>query len=198
MNKRTAKELIAGTLVVLLSVGLMSCKENSSGSKKSNELTYGDETLELAWGIAFDYGEYTEGYRNYDFSLFEVEEDTTSENIESDHGIYFWFESLGPDSFDPGTYTYSDGENIDANHIYEGDIIFFNGGSEEDFEFYFVTDGTVDISIDGDTYTLDMDVTFDNGKELKGSFSYDFEVFDESEGESAKMINDQKRKRFFR
>lgn len=196
MNNLTAKELIAGILVVLFCVGFMGCKENSSGSKKSDELSYGEETLELSWGMAFDYGEFTEGYRNYDFAIFEVEEDTSSENVNSDHSIYLWFESLGASSFDPGTYTYSDGETIDENHLYEGDIIFFNGGSEDDAEFYFVTGGKVDISKDGSTYTLDIDVTLENGKDLKGSFSYDFEVFDESEDGSVKMTNDRKKMRF--
>lgn len=191
MKISNCNKLFVGVLVLILSVGFVGCKDNGTGSNNDieNKFTYNGEDYELGWGIIFDYGEFTEGFRNYDFSLLEVEEDTASENVNSEHGLYFWFESVGPGSFDEGTYTYSD-TNIDEHHLYEGGLIFF-GETEDDYEFYDVTGGEVEISIDGDTYTLDMDLVLDNGESLTGNFTYEFEIIDETDG-SAKIVNDSK------
>lgn len=190
MNNLLFNKFLAGVMVLILSIGFMSCRENSADSDdETTGLTFDGEVFELAWGEIYDYGEFTEGYRNYDFIIFEKEEDFSSEEDEynSKHAIYLWFESPGAGSFDPGTYVFSS-TNIDENHLYTGEIIYF---AEDDY--IEVTAGEVEISISGATYTLEFDLTFEGGKELKGTLSYDFEVYDETDDGSAKIPNKNNR-----
>ena len=173
-------------LVILFAVAVTGCKDKSSGSEggdSNNEFVYDGETYSLGWGVAFDYGEFFTGFRNYDFVLAEVAEDVndTTENINSDYYIYLWLESKGADSFSGGTFTYHDfnqNQNLPVtNFIAEASLSFVTGSNEE---YYSATSGTVEVSIDGDTYTLEIDVVLDNGETLSGSFSADIEVLDES------------------
>ena len=171
---------------VLLITG---CKESSTDSdpdsNSDNNFLYDGKTYSLESGIIYDYGEGTTGFRNYDFLITEKEEDFEDESeeaeINSDYYIYFWLESLVASSFTGGTFNFDDSDEAEASHLYDGTLIFIINASEDDFEAYFVTAGSVDVSISGDTYTLEFDVTLNNDKTMVGEFSYDFEIIDDTE-----------------
>lgn len=187
MNKNKTLQIFTVLACSLLLI--TGCKDSGTeadpDSNSDNNFLYDGKTYSLESGIIYDYGEGTTGFRNYDFLLTEKQENFEDESeeadINSDYYIYFWLESLGASSFTGGTFNFDDSDEADASHLYDGALIFIIDASEEDFEEYFVTAGSVDVSISGDTYTLDFDVTLNNNKTLVGKFSYDFEIIDETQ-----------------
>ncbi len=183
IKNKTVQILTVCAFSLLLITG---CKDSGTDadpdSNSDNNFQYDGKTYSLESGIIEDYGEEKPGFRNYDFFLTEKQENFEDESeeaeINSDYIIYFWLESLDASSFTGGTFNYDDSDEAVASHLYDGALIFIINASEDDFEEYFVTAGSVDVSISGDTYTLDFDVTLNNDKTLVGSFTYDFEIID--------------------
>lgn len=181
---KPTKKFIMHTSAVLLMALLVlgGCKKDrvTGGEDEPNAFQYDGESYPLGWGIILDYGEMTEGYRNYDFLIAEQEEDYEALEMNSDYALYFWLESLGAESFDAGTYTFHDPENTTAeNHIAYGGLLFNRG--DNDIEEIEVTSGDITIAIDGDTFSLDMDLGLSDGKTLKGTFTYEFTIQDQTD-----------------
>jgi|GEM_PF-6658279 len=187
MNKNKALHIF--TVLAFSFLLFTNCKESSTvadpDSNTDNNFLYDGKTYSLESGIIYDYGEGTTGFRNYDFILTEKQEnfEDSSEDadINSDYYVYFWLESLGANSFMGGTFNFDDSDEAEASHLYDGALVIIINASEEEFEEHFVTAGSVDVTISGDTYTLDFDVTLNNNKTMVGKFSYDFEIIDETE-----------------
>lgn len=130
----------------------------------SNSFTYDGTTFTLGSGEVEDYGDYLEGYRNYDFWLYE----NTSTN--SSYVIYFELFSLGESSFGSGTYSYSS-TPVQGNFFEYADLYF------PEMETYLeVTGGDVEVAISGNTYTLVFDLMLDDGKSLVGGLTFDFQL----------------------
>lgn len=190
---------ITKLLIFLLPIVLLNgCKESGtdSDSKSDNNFEYDGKTYALEAGVIFDYGVESEGFRNYDFILTEKVEDfdelneSEEEELNSDYFVYFWLESLGESSFTGGTFNFDDSEEAETSHLYSSELTFLSGNEEEYFE---AISGKVNVSIDGDTYTLDFDITLDNGKKMVGKFSYDFQIFDESSLEKSATSDSEKK-----
>ncbi|MEX2410708.1 MAG: Ig-like domain-containing protein, partial [Candidatus Paceibacterota bacterium] len=144
----------------------------------NNLFVYDGQTYPLEGGFILDYGEFTEGFRNHFFIITEKEEFYfIDDSINSNYYMYLDLESVGPESFDPGTYVYSS-TTIQSNHLYSG-LVNFLYADDPDLEID-VTAGEVTVSISGDIYTLHFDLILENGKSLIGSISYPFTIIDES------------------
>ncbi len=196
MKTNISTQVLLTTIVLILSLGLIGCKDNSSGSGSDadNSFEYDGETYTLRAGAIFDYGEF-DGFINYDFILTEEDEDFESEDeeINSEYYIYFWLESLGEGSFNGGTFNYDDSGEAEESHLYAGELAFVTSGNVEEAEEFGITGGSVEVDIDGSTYTLVFDVTLDNGEDLTGSYtSDDFEIIDESSFEKANSANNNR------
>ncbi len=151
--------------------------------KQENSFTYKGNVYPLGWGVIFDHGEFIQGFRSFDFILTQVEEEVIIteefeifEDVESAYIIYLWMESIGAESFDSGTYPFSNYETINDNHLYDGELAFYVNGVET--EYYYVVGGEVIVTITGNVYTLEFDLTLDNDERLEGKFTHNFEVFD--------------------
>lgn len=201
MSKRyRLSHLLKSIAFVLISlVTIWGCEDDDSGGNDAQiigTLEYGNQTLTFEDGVIFDYGEETPGFRNFDFFLTEVEEDfdTESEVVNSEYLLYFWMESEGAASFDEGLFTYDDeGPTPETSFIFDANLSLDPNNFDDLGDF--AESGTIDVSISGDTYTLDVDLQMTSGNSLSGTIEYQFPIIDASE-ESMPKQSKQKRYRF--
>jgi hypothetical protein len=171
-------------LLALLSATLfMSCgdddEEENGNQVSDNAVTFMGTSYELGWGFIEDFGEFTEGFRNYDFLLFEKNEpNLDAEVFLSNHAMYLWMESAGADTFTAGRYVFG---ATTGNYIEEAEFFFFD--NETGYE---AISGEVNVSFTGNVFTLDIDLTMENNQKLVGRFSGPLEIFDQ-------LINTQMR-----
>lgn len=153
-----------------------------------NEFLYKNQKYPLGWGFYYNYG-FNSGYTNYDFIMTEVEENLDeideSDDLLSNHYIYLWLESAG-NSFTEGRFEFSGSgfEDELERFLYEGSV-WFEGADEE----IPVSGGYVDIEIEGDIYVLNMNLTLENGENLRGHISYPFEEQDDEDDGSGEIAN---------
>lgn len=152
---------------------ITACDSNSTSSEAteeqdngdaSNSFTYDGSTFSLGGGEVEDYGDFLDGYRNYDFYLYE------NNQLNSSYGIYFELFSLGESSFSSGTYSYSS-TPVQGNFFEYANLIFFESDT-----FLEAAGGSVAVTISGNTYTLVFDLTLDDGKNLKGGITFDYQL----------------------
>ena len=153
-----------------------------------NEFMYKGERYSLGWGFYYNYGA-NSGYTNYDLIMTEVEENLNeveeTDDLLSDHFIYLWLESEGA-SFTEGRFEFNENgfdEGVEK-FIYSGNV--WLRGLEEEIE---IDGGYVDIAIEGDIYTVTMELTLVNGEDLKAHISYPFKEQENEDGGSGEITN---------
>jgi uncharacterized surface protein with fasciclin (FAS1) repeats len=153
-----------------------------------NEFLYKRNKYPLGWGFYYNYG-FNSGYTNYDLVMTEVEENLEeiedSEDLQSDHYVYLWLEFEGS-SFIEGRFEFNENgfEEGDEKFIYQGGVWF-----EDIDEEIAISGGFVDIEIEGDIYTIIMNLTLENGEDLRGHMSYPFEEQQNDDGGSGEISN---------
>ncbi len=142
-----------------------------------NSFTYDNQTYLLEWGFVFDHGVKEEIYRAMQFNLTEVKEDITKDTDldeykpESTYVVVIALGSLGVESFDPGTYIYTE-EFIYANIIHHELTFFAQHIDGTDADILHITDGTVEVT---ETHwgglSLDFHFILENNKEITGNYA---------------------------
>jgi hypothetical protein len=166
------------------------CSKDDENPEPTATFTFGAETVTLTSGEVIDYG--TVGFDddpthwNYDFEM------TGSTASGRDVELYAELFSSGTTSFNTGTFTFIDDDNINSaadiagkNFFVSAEIWIDTNGDEvgDENEYFDVTGGTTTVS--GGTnnnYTIEYDVTFDNGTSVAAKYTGTFTYFDETDG----------------
>lgn len=156
--------LTLGALAVLVVVVLVAC----GGGK--NTVTIAGETYELGQAIVEDWGENTGSDQSgYDIDLYLLgPEIDMVEQTGSGAGIYLDLNST-EETLSAGTYEY--GDERTSNTLYDAEVFVGDLGEDEpDVEFE-AEAGSVEIKVNGDTYTIDFTLSDEEGTEVNGNYT---------------------------
>ncbi len=162
-------------LLFFTSVTLMSCSTDDDGEEEngSGNANYDGTEINLDQGYIVDYGEY-EGLYNFDITLLsdDFEIDIANENIEGNgEMVYFEMWTEQSSGLKNGTYTLSNGES-DFGLTYAEFAMDFNPNEDEEEGGSYLESTVAEVTVNksGSTYTLDFELTFENGKSLTGRY----------------------------
>lgn len=134
----------------------------------SNTVSIGDEEYELGAGYYEEWGEND----NEDQSGYDIDVYFTSPGMDmveetgSGAGIYLDLNSAEETPAE-GTYTWS--EERTEGTLYDAEV--FAGDLEEEPEIqHRIEDGTAEVKVSGDTYTITFDLTAEDGTKITGSY----------------------------
>lgn len=195
--------------VALLASVFTACKkDNGDDDDKldtglNNQLEYNGTKYALKSGFVTDYGS-DEAHYNYDFELADGTFDNEGDSDNSTVEVYFELYSSGSSSFKTGTFQFitatDDDEITDAkfsnkNFFSYGDILIDKNSDMEfdDNEVIEVTGGTVIVSGTARNYTVEFDVSLEDGKKAKGKFSGSFGYYDDRDDDISRLSSKQLR-----
>ncbi len=144
----------------------------SCGSDRQNELEFNGQTLALTGGIIESYGENSDGSFDWDVSLYGgslVINTQTQEATGSGPILYMDLNTNSSTGLVAGTYTYEDGPRaafIMVDGVFSDD---FEASTETGQEFE-ITQGTVEIELDGAESSFDFDFVDSQGNSIKGYY----------------------------
>ncbi len=173
-------KLLKNTFFAILTVlSISSCSSDDDGG--SNEIRFGTGTgqvtvngsdFTLDKGLILDYGQNL-GEDTYNFDIELASGDLTIDQNLGPQGVgnylYLELHSDQSSNLKNGTYTYGfDSVDLSLTDAeLEVNYDFETGDSDE---FYNVTDGTVELSRSGNTYTLNFDLEVNGSQSLTGSY----------------------------
>lgn len=154
------------------SFALVSCSDDDDGgeSNGTGNVTYDGANFNLSQGFITDYGE-EDGLYNYDITLLSDDfnvDFADEEVVGTGEILYFELWTDQSSGLKNGTYVMSDTE-IDLGMTYAEFALNYNFDADDD-GFLEATDGEITVNRSGNTYTLDFDLTFENGKSLNGRY----------------------------
>ncbi|GEO02784.1 hypothetical protein AAE02nite_04480 [Adhaeribacter aerolatus] len=198
--KTTFNTLKLSTLALVLTFASTSCslfEKKDDPKPAKNEVEYNgtkyemDESLMVEYGAETLYGDDDTHYIN-DFYIANgniLYRNGTVEEVSGSFAIYTELVSNGTDKFNTGTFNYIDNGNDGSlsesqlEQKYKGKSVFgdaqiyidTNGNRMlSDETPIHATGGTVKVSGSGNTYTLEYNLTLENGKTVRGSNSSSF------------------------
>lgn len=165
-------------LAVLALITITACSSDDDGG--SNELRFGTGTGQVTVngsdfsfdkGIILNYGENIgEGTFNFDIELYSGDLSLTQLGpIGIGNYLFLELNSTQSSGLRNGTYTF----NFDADDLSltDGDLeINYDFQADASDQFFDVTGGTVEVSKNGNTYTLDFNLEVDGSEALTGSY----------------------------
>lgn len=162
-------------LLLLTSVSFISCSEDDDGGEGnengSGNATYNGTKINFDKGFIVNYGEY-EGLYNFDITLLsdDFEIDIINEDLEgTGEIIYFEMWTDQSTGLKNGTYTLSNGES-DFGLSFAEFAVDFNPNDADEDDYLEATEAEITVNKSGSTYTLDFDLTLENGKSLTGRY----------------------------
>ncbi|BDD11790.1 hypothetical protein FUAX_42220 (plasmid) [Fulvitalea axinellae] len=187
---------ISGLLLIalILSLYLASCSsDNDDEGTTKNSVTLNDASYTLSDGLFIDYGA---GQTHYNKDFYVIDGQFVQQTTNGSNGydvenaklmIVAEMYSLGTEKFVPGTFEYIDGQTATPDDV--KDISFFYPAlavidSNDDGKFtqtdtsFPIKGGKVTVSGTSPNYEVSYEVTLDNGKTMKGSFSGAFKSID--------------------
>lgn len=165
------------TLILVLSILLSGCKKDEEPAPKKNYMTYKDTEYDLSSGFLVEFGgSSTTGY-NFDLYLLSSGLSVSLTDFITGTGEVLYFElwSSASSGLENGTYTFS---NTEAPNKYTTFEALINYNSTDQTVDEDVVDGTgnVTVKVDGQTYTIDFDITTPSGN-IKGNYTGTLEKF---------------------
>ncbi|MCC9166929.1 hypothetical protein [Pontibacter harenae] len=182
------------TFVLLAGFALASCSDDDDDNATpslDDKVEYDGQTYNLRTGVVEDYGTGdVEGHYNYDFYVTDgtlvVEDDEAASLENAKILVYTELFSSGEAAFTTGTFTFvQDAESSQANgkHVFENAEVIVDSNNDnildENDDVFEATGGTVTVSGSNNNYTLDFNLTLNNGKTARGNYSGNFRYFDE-------------------
>lgn len=159
-------------MLVLVPVVFSSCKKDDEDDKK-NAFTIGETEYAIDNGAAVYYGVTVEdGDYNFDIYLFTEEIDYYAETGTGNR-IYFELFSETYEDIKSGTYTYDASRSGKAGTFGEGDksMVALNYDVLLDTgTLYQVTDGSLTINVSSLTYTIDFNLSLNDGTTVEGHY----------------------------
>ena len=148
------------------SILISSCKKDE---KNKNEFKFDGSTITLDKGFIEDYGENFDGSYDFDVWLFSENINFVDDELTgSGDGIYLDLNTADQTGLEEGTYIWSEDRAkftiVDGGAILNADILMETG------EEIIFTNGSVDISFDGDKTVLEFDMITEGNKTLTGKF----------------------------
>jgi hypothetical protein len=167
-------------LLLLVLVFISSCGDDAdevtADEIPTDGIYYGETKLNIETSFILDYGNVNSHY-NYDFILTDgsVEDVLLGDFENITFGIGMTLYSSGT-SFEEGTFEYRDAQNNRGFDYFRSIsyVEFLDGEPNE----LFATGGTVTVSGTSESYTLELDLEMENGKEIRGTFTGSFDVID--------------------
>ena len=173
-------KLLKNTFFAILAVvAISSCSsDDDSGSNQvrfgtgNGQVTVNGNNFDLDKGVILNYGENL-GQNTFNFDIELYSGDLTLNQTTGPQGIgnylYLELHSDQSSNLKNGTYTYGfDSVDLSLTDAeLEVNYDFETGDSDE---FYNVTDGTVELSRSGNTYTLNFDLEVNGSQSLTGSY----------------------------
>lgn len=186
MKKKNFFMMAIVFLAFASSTMFVSCGDDDDDeNEKTNYFMLGEMEGDLDKGHLEYYGMWEEG-EGYNFDIILV---SSSIDFDSETGVgdfaYFELFSESATELKPGTYTFN--ETYQAYTFDEGNFgIDFNIDSEENQDTGEMSNGSVEISKSGDTYTIEFS-GIASGKTVKGHYSGTLMYYDwSSDMKSAK------------
>ena len=161
------------TLLLISAIALqISCSKDDEGTVTiQNEFTYDGKAYSLSQGILTDYGDVTNGSRDYDISLFSagLTVPTEGDPVGTGNFVYLDLNSSSTTSFEPGTFTWD--EFRGPNKIVDAGLaIDFDFATSTESDAIFIKDGTVTVQKEGNTYTITFTLTTTDNKAVTGYY----------------------------
>ncbi len=179
--------------IILLSLFIFTgCKKDKDGDSPNNYIKYDGEMYHIDKGILENYGQWDAGAYNLDLTLFSNEIKLIESQGEitgvTGTGNYIYFEMFTSSTthLDNGTYQYNY-TSEEAGTFDQGAIaINYNIEYETGEIMQEITDGTVKVSKNSDTYEITIDCTDEDGKSVTGYFKGTLTWYDASWKKSTK------------
>ncbi len=205
MKFTTASKKVEKTMILLvICIVLISCdKDDQDSSANKNFLKVDDIEYDLSAGIIENYGidvgnNWHFGY-NTDLLLysknlsFQMDEDEW-ELIGNGQAVYFEMFSTTALSLDNTDYLYTSSEPCQIGTFDDADyIINYESDDESELDSQGIANGSVKVSKSGSTYSITINCTSKNGKNVTGFYKGALHYVDSSEeyNSSASLKNDK-------
>ncbi|WP_205502567.1 hypothetical protein [Rufibacter psychrotolerans] len=179
-------------LAVLAGFTFVSCSDDDEeevSPNTDNKVVYNGTTYSMKSGLVEDYGP-SDNHYNYDFYITDGTITTSNNDFEVVNSKIVLFAELlspGTSEFKTGTFSFVQNYNDAGNenkHVFEDALVVTDTNNDnildEQDEELGVTGGTVKVSGGNNrNYTVEFDVTLENGKTAKGGYSGTFTYRDE-------------------
>ncbi|EMR02634.1 hypothetical protein [Cesiribacter andamanensis] len=189
---------------MLLILATVSCKDDDGGgapAEPENSFSFDGKTYQMNYGFIEDWGPANvsmEGeedtHYNYDFYLTDATV-TPSGAQGLTYLLYSELYSSGSGNFQTGTFKWVDHENLTEDDVNNANffvaLLAEDGNGDGDLgdsqdRFHEPTGGTITVSgTDLSAYTITYDLRFSDNRRLQGSYTGEFDYFDERDGERA-------------
>lgn len=202
--KRNITNLNWSALILLFSFFAVSCQEDDDNPvTPTNETEYNGTKYSMDEGLIMDYGEWgfygqTATHYNYDFLITNGSIGYNNGDVEEINGsiaIIAELYSSGASKFNTGTFNYINSDNdgslnesqLEAKYkdkfvFSDAGILLDTNGNKELFDdlqsAILVTGGTIKVSGTEPNYTIEYNLTLQNGQTAKGSFNKTFVKID--------------------
>ncbi len=177
------KKYLLTLLVISMPFAFSACDDDDDNdlNGQENTFTYDGESYAIDHGLLFYYGEYG-GAHDYDLILhsdgISFEEESFSGN---GNALIFIIYSDSATGLTPGSYNYEEDE--EPFSFMEGEMLLeFDIATESGTEMW-IEGGSIDVERSGNTYTLEINVTAEDGKPIRGTFEGGINLIDYSEEE---------------
>ena len=159
-----------GAADIFGALDILEPEDCAGGSNGPGRLFANGQDLNIVDGIIGDYG--VEGtHRFYEIILSSTEQNGVDEPVEGETYLSMRLASEGSEGLNIGRYDFS--EIVVPRNYLEGGFLLL------DFDpLTEISAGWVEISKTGDTYTIEVDLDFESGRDVTGRFSYDFRTYD--------------------
>lgn len=177
-NNTTFINLVKGKVcrsVMVLAIGLsifLSCSESvEDGPQILNEMKVNGQTYVLGGGILVDWEEVNNSTADYDLVLLSegivINQEGKPENAGS--FILFDLNSYSANGFEGGTFTF-DNERKPGTISGAFLVTYFNGDPNSTLNAIYLANGMVDVTANGDIYTVNFTATTINGEAVSGTY----------------------------
>jgi hypothetical protein len=188
-------------IFALLAVSMLfaACKKDDDDeSDQKNQMTIAGTEYDFSQGVIENYGTWSsvEAY-NFDVTLltsgFTIHEINGEIDSISGIGSGIVFELFSSDSTDlaVGEYVYDADASFTAGTFnFAGAVVNYNPATEEGIEFD-ITEGTVTVSQNGETYELTIDCKTDGDEVVTGYYKGSLKKYDYTDGKKSAKIKDK-------
>jgi hypothetical protein len=201
---QTFSKIMKKLLYSFLALGLIttaSCKDDDGAPEPApianNSVAYNGTSYSIDNGAIIDWGTDGEHY-NYDIFLADGEIDFET-NTATGASIIVYAElfSPGDSDFSAGTFIYNASGNVSGKYYFEMLQVMTDSNNnrrlDEHDEILNVTGGKVTTTGKPSNFSMELDVTLDNGKTLKGNYSGSYDYYDGTGGGGERVGKSAKR-----
>lgn len=165
------KKLAKCFALILLTVSIISCSSDDGDSigdiiQGESYFTYQDEDYPIKAGLIFDNDD---GRFDFSFVTSEIQSSLGEVTTESEQFENLTFEIIS-DSTEtkPEADEYIFTSEPEEMGLHAADLVFVE--SEEEYEEFAATDGSITIDYSGSLYKIEFDITLDNGETVTGKY----------------------------